>query len=392
MPPDARDGHHGAMERVDCIVIGGGVIGLAVARRLAIAGIETLVLEREAFHGLHTSSRNSEVVHAGLYYAPGSLKARLCVRGREQLYRYCEERAVAHRRCGKLVVATSDEERPRLQHYYDTAACNGVPDLAWLTPAEVASLEPAVRCVAALWSPSTGIVSSHELMQALLGDLEAHGGTVACRAEVIGARLGGGAHRVAVQQDGTGSELMARMLVNAAGLEAQSVAHSFDGLPAAMIPARRLAKGHYFTLQGRAPFHHLVYPVAGGGGLGIHVTLDLAGAVRFGPDVEWVASVDYSVDERRRDAFATAIRRYYPDLDHTRLQPGYTGIRPKLAGPGEPAADFCIQGTDEHGIEGLVSLYGIESPGLTAALAIADEVAARLGVAAGPGGRATDLG
>ena len=370
------------MEHVEGIVIGGGVIGLAVARRLAIAGIETLVLEREATHGSHASSRNSEVVHAGLYYAPGSLKALLCVRGREQLYRYCEQRGIAHLRCGKLIVATSDDERPRLQHYFAAARRNGVNDLRWLTPEEVTALEPAVRCNAALWSPSTGIVSSHELMQALLGDLESHGGTLVCRAGVIGARLGNGLHRVAVQQEGADSELTTRLLVNAAGLDAQQVARSFVGLDAASIPPRFLAKGHYFALQGRSPFRRLVYPVAGNGGLGIHVTLDLAGGARFGPDVEWVNRVDYAVDETRRAAFAAAIRRYYPDLDATRLQPGYTGIRPKIAGPGEPAAAFCIQGPEQHGIEGLVNLYGIESPGLTAALAIADEVAARLGVTA----------
>jgi len=368
------------MQHVDCIVIGGGVIGLAVARRLAIAGIETLVLEREATHGSHTSSRNSEVIHGGLYHAPGSLKARLCVRGREQLYRYCEERGISHRRCGKLIVATADDERPKLQHYFETAQRNGVTDVRWLTPAEVAVLEPAVRCSAALWSPSTGIVSSHELMQALLGDLEARGGALACRAEVVGARLGKGLHRVVVQQEGAHSELTTQRLVNAAGLDAQAVAHTFAGLAANTIPARHLAKGHYFTLQGRAPFRHLVYPVASSGGLGIHVTLDLAGGARFGPDVEWVPTVDYAFDEERRDTFAAAIRRYYPDLDARRLQPGYTGIRPKITGPDEPPADFCIQGPEQHGIEGLVNLYGIESPGLTAALAIADDVVARLGV------------
>lgn len=372
------------MEKVDGIVIGGGVIGLAVARRLAFAGIDTLVLEREAVHGSHTSSRNSEVIHAGLYYAPGSLKARLCVQGRDQLYRYCEDRGIAHRRCGKLVVATSDDERPRLQHYFDTARRNGVSDLAWLTREEAAALEPAVRCEAALWSPSTGIVSSHELMQALLGDLESRGGALACRAEAVGARLGRNEHRVFVRQEGTESEFATRLLVNAAGLDAQVVARTLVGLAAASIPPRHLAKGHYFTLQGRAPFRHLVYPVAGNGGLGIHVTLDLAGGARFGPDVEWVSSVDYALDEARRDAFAAAIRRYYPDLDAARLQPGYAGIRPKIAGPGEAAADFCIQAQDQHGIEGLVNLYGIESPGLTAALAIADELAVRLGVSAAP--------
>jgi L-2-hydroxyglutarate oxidase LhgO len=372
------------MERVDCIVIGGGVIGLAVARRLAIAGMEALLLEREAVPGSHASSRNSEVIHAGLYYPPGSLKARLCVRGRRQLYRYCHDRGVAHRRCGKLILAVADDERATLRDYCDTARRNGVTDLAWLTPGEVAALEPAVRCVAALWSPSTGILSSHDFMQALLGDLEANGGMLACRAEVVHARLERGRHRVFVRQDGASSEFETPLLVNAAGLDAQAVAHTFAELDPATIPPRYLAKGHYFTLQGRAPFQHLVYPVAGGGGLGIHVTLDLAGAVRFGPDVEWIAKIDYSIDESRRDAFAAAIRRYYPGLDAARLQPGYTGIRAKLAGPGEPAADFCIQGPAGHGWPGLVNLYGIESPGLTAALAIADEVAAALGAAAAP--------
>jgi L-2-hydroxyglutarate oxidase LhgO len=237
-----------------------------------------------------------------------------------------------------------------------------------------------VRCVAALWSPSTGIVSSHELMQALLGDLEAHGGALACRA-VVGGRRGRGWHQVFVQQQGIQSELETRWLINAAGLDAQPLARSFEGLDVATIPARFLAKGHYFTLQGRSPFGRLVYPVAGGGGLGIHVTVDLAGVARFGPDVEWVTTVDYAVDGTRHAAFVEAIRRYYPDLDPTRLQPGYSGIRPRITGPGEPPADFCIQGPEQHGVDGLMNLYGIESPGLTAALAIADEVVARLGIA-----------
>jgi L-2-hydroxyglutarate oxidase LhgO len=369
------------VERVDCIVIGGGVIGLAVARRLAIAGLETLVLEREAVHGSHASSRNSEVIHAGLYYQPGSLKARLCVRGREQLYQFCEARGVAYRRCGKLVVATTAEEKPRLLQYFDTARSSGVTDVEWLDSQEAAALEPAVRCVAALWSPSTGILSSHEFMQALLSDLEVHGGMLACRSTVVGACREHGGYRVAVQQDGECTEVEARLLVNAAGLDAQHVARTFAGFDTSTIPSRYLAKGHYFALQGRAPFRRLVYPVASAGGLGIHVTLDLAGAARFGPDVEWIPAVDYSTDDSRRAAFVAAIRRYYPDLDEGRLQPGYTGIRSRLVGPAEPAVDFCIQCADRHGWPGLVNLYGIESPGLTAALAIADEVAAALGVA-----------
>lgn len=369
------------MERVDCIVVGAGVIGLAVARRLAMAGLETLVLERAAAPGTETSSRNSEVIHAGLYYPPGSLKARLCVRGREQLYQYCRDHGVAHRRCGKLVVATTDEEIATLRSYADVARRNGVNDLQWLTPESVTALEPAVRCAAALWSPSTGIVSSHELMLALLGEVEAGGGTLACRADVVGGRLANDGHVVRARHDGTHSEITTRWLVNAAGLHAQSLAHRLEGLDAATIPPLYLAKGQYFVQPGRAPFNHLVYPVASSAGLGIHVTLDLAGGVRFGPDVEWVSAIDYAVDESRRDAFAAAIRRYYPDLDPKRLQPGYAGIRPKLAAPGEPAADFCIQGPAAHGWPGLVNLYGIESPGLTAALAIADEVATLLGIA-----------
>ena len=372
------------MEHVDCIVIGGGVIGLAVARRMASAGLETVVLEREAMPGSHTSSRNSEVIHAGLYYPPGSRKARLCVRGRQQLYRYCEERGVAHRRCGKLIVATSEDEHATLRGYVATAGRNGVTDLAWLTPREVAVMEPAVHCTAALWSPSTGILSSHELLQALLGDLEASGGSLACRAEVVSAQLGS-RHLVIVQQDGARSELESRLLVNAAGLDAQRVARTFAGLDAVTIPPQHLAKGLYFTLQGRAPFGHLIYPVArSDGGLGIHVTVDLGGGVRFGPDVEWISAIDYSVDDSRRAAFAAAIRRYYPDLDAGRLQPGYAGIRARISGPGEPAADFCLQGPDQHGWQGLVNLYGIESPGLTASLAIADDVAEALGVVPAP--------
>jgi len=371
------------MERVDCIVVGAGVIGLAVARRLAMAGVETLLLEREATPGVHASSRNSEVIHAGIYYPPGSHKARLCVSGRRQLYRYCEEHGIAHRRCGKLLVASSSVERNALQHYADTARRNGVTDLAWLTPAEVSVIEPDVRCTAALWSPSTGILSSHEFMQALLGDLEAHGGALACRAEAVGGRLSRGLHRVVVQQDAAFSEFEARLLVNAAGSWAQPLALHLDGLDASSVPRQHFAKGHYFTLQGRAPFSHLIYPVASDAGLGVHVTLDLAGQVRFGPDVEWLPGIDYSFDESRRAAFATAIQRYYPALDEGRLQPGYTGIRSKLAGPGQPAADFCLQGPAEHGWKGLVNLYGIESPGLTASLAIADEVAAMLDVADG---------
>lgn len=371
------------MERVDCIVVGAGVIGLAVARRIAVAGVETLLLERERTFGTHASSRNSEVIHAGIYYPPGSAKARMCVRGRQQLYRYCAERGIAHRRCGKLLIATSAGERATLQGYLGNARRNGVSDLEWLVPAEVAAREPELRCTAALWSPSTGILSAHELMLALLGDLEARGGTLVCQASVVGGQYGRASHTVVVEQDGRRSQFEARMLVNAAGPHAQQLARDLGGPGARDVPPLHLAKGHYFTLQGRSPFEHLVYPVAGHGGLGIHVTLDLAGQARFGPDVEWVTGLDYTVDGSRRGAFAEAIRRYYPALDEQRLQPGYAGIRSKITGPGEPAADFRIQGPTVHGREGLVNLFGIESPGLTASLAIADDVAAQLGVVNG---------
>lgn len=363
-------------------MIGAGVVGLAVARRLALAGLDTQVLEREATHGTQTSSRNSEVIHAGIYYPPGTLKARLCVQGREQLYRYCELRGVPHRRCGKLIVATEEGERATLERYFDAASANGVSDLEWRTSAQVSQLEPTVRCAAALWSPSTGIIDSHALMQLLLGDLEAAGGALVCRAKVTGVQLANDLHRVTVSQDSATTELAARIVVNSAGLDAQDVARRTAGLDPATVPPRYLAKGHYFTLHGRAPFRHLVYPVAGNAGLGIHVTLDLAGQARFGPDVEWIKRIDYAPDAARRAAFAAAIRRYYPQLDESRLQPGYTGIRPKLTGPDEPAADFLIHGARAHGWPGLVNLYGIESPGLTACLAVADEVAAMLGVAA----------
>jgi len=368
------------VEHVDCLVIGAGAVGLAIARRMALAGLETVVLERESKPGSQTSSRNSEVIHAGIYYAPGSLKARLCVRGRQQLYAYCQSRSVAHARCGKLIVATADEECATLQKYLDTARRNGVNDLVWRTPAEIAVLEPAVRCTGALWSPSSGIFDSHEFIQALIGDFEAEGGLLACSADVVSIHLAPDGHRVAVVQQGEQLQFRARLVVNAAGLSAWQLARATFGLPTETIPPRYLAKGYYFTHRGRAPFRHLVYPVASSAGLGIHVTIDLAGAVRFGPDVEWQKEVDYVFDDTRRHTFATAIRRYYPTLDESRLESGYTGVRPKVSGPGEPAGDFLLQGPADHGWTGLMNLYGIESPGLTAALAIGDEVAVRLGV------------
>ncbi len=358
------------MESADCVVIGAGVVGLAIARELAMAGREVLVLESEDAAGTHTSSRNSEVIHAGLYYPPGSLKARLCVEGRKAVYAYCAERGVAHRRIGKIVVATEQCELERVNAYAATGRANGVDDLRFLTTAELRDLEPEVRCVGGFLSPSTGIVDSHALMLALTGDAENHGAKVVLRAPVVGGSVRGRLPRVEVG----GAEpttLECRTVINAAGLFAPDVARSIDGFPPQSIARRYFAKAHYFTLSGRSPFRRLVYPVASEAHLGVHVTLDLAGEARFGPDVSWVERVDYAFDGTREPLFRQAIRRYYPGLRDDALRPGYTGIRPKVVGPGEPAGDFVIEGPQRHGVGGLVNLFGIESPGLTASLAIA---------------------
>ena len=360
-------------ERIDCAVIGAGVVGLAVARALALAGREVIVLESESAIGTGTSSRNSEVIHAGIYYPSGSMKARLCVGGRELLYQYCARNAVEHHRVGKLIVATSKREVAQLAKYEAQAHANGVSDLRRLTLQEAAQLEPEVQCVAALLSPSTGIVDSHGLMLAYQAELEAHGGVLAPSSPVTGGRLYerdvllevGGAAPMAVR---------AASVINCAGLSAQAVSRAIAGVPASAIPPRFLAKGYYFSLSGRSPFRHLVYPVANSAGLGTHVTLDLHGSARFGPDVQWISSIDYGFDESRKSDFARAIRLYYPQLDESRLQPAYTGIRPKISGAGQPAADFCIRGPSQHDDCPYVALYGIESPGLTASLAIADHV------------------
>lgn len=360
-------------ERIDCAVIGAGVVGLAIARELALSGREVIVVESEDAIGTHTSSRNSEVIHAGLYYPKGSLKARLCVSGKQLLYAYCAEHGVPHRNTGKIVVAATDEEIPKLEDYVAKAAANGVTDLRWLSRAELGELEPDVACVAGFLSPSTGIVDSHALMLAYQGDAENHGAVIVFRSPL---------HRGQATGDGItleigGAEpmtLACNCVVNAAGLFAQDVSRSIRGVPAASIPPQFFAKAHYYTLSGRPPFRRLVYPVATNAHLGVHVTIDLAGQVRFGPDVSWVDGVDYAFDASREPLFYEAIRKYYPGLKDGQLQPGYTGIRPKISGPKEPAADFLIQGPKDHGIAGLVSLYGIESPGLTASMAIAQHV------------------
>ncbi|WP_186247799.1 NAD(P)/FAD-dependent oxidoreductase [Burkholderia gladioli] len=370
-------------DSVECVVIGAGVVGLAVARACARRGWETVIVESEAMIGTGTSSRNSEVIHAGIYYAAGSLKARLCVAGRQQLYAYCEAAGVPHRRCGKLIVATDAAQRDALDAIEAAARANGVTDLRHLDAAQARALEPSLHCVAALESPSTGIVDSHALMLALLGDAERAGAMIAYRSPVSGGEILREAGGPLIELEVGGDEPMtirARRVINAAGLHAQSVARTLRGLPADTIPRERYAKGNYYSLAGRAPFSRLIYPVPEPGGLGVHLTLDLANQARFGPDVEWVDSIDYRVDPARAERFYAAIRRYWPALPDQALQPAYSGIRPKLD---TPDADFVIQGAGVHGVAGLVNLYGIESPGLTASLAIADEVLARLDEAAG---------
>lgn len=367
------------MERVNCIVVGAGVEGLAIARALARRGIEVLILERAPAIGTETSSRNSGVIHAGLYYPPGSLKARLCVQGREMLYAFAAGQGVPHRRCGKLIVATSPGQRDALAAIRDRAAACGVTDLRPLARDEARALEPALACTAALLSPSTGIIDSHALMQALLGQAQAAGADLALNTAFAAARAEQGGF--VVETEDAGGErftIGARRLVNAAGLWASEVAGRIEGLAARHIPPTRLARGNYFALPGRSPFSRLIYPLPEPGGLGVHLTLDLGGAMRFGPDVDWVDAVDYRVNDARRAHFEAEIRRYWPGLPPDALVPAYAGIRPKLSGPGEPAADFRIDGPERHGLPGLVNLFGIESPGLTACLAIAELAADRL--------------
>lgn len=361
------------MESVDCVVAGAGVVGLAVARSLALAGREVLLLEAAEAIGTGTSSRNSEVIHAGIYYPAGSLMARHCVAGRRMLYAFCAERGVPHARCGKLIAATSEEEAGRLASIQARAAANGVEDMRVLSRDEAVALEPALSCHGALLSSSTGILDSHAYMLALQGDAENAGAVLAFHSPVLSGRV---VPEGIVLETG-GAEpmtLLCRSLVNAAGLGAPALGRAIAGLPPETVPREYYAKGNYFTLAGRSPFSRLIYPVPVPGGLGTHLTIDLGGQARFGPDVEWVDHIDYEVDPRRGDSFYEAIRRYWPALPDGALQPGYSGIRPKIVPRGAPAQDFVIQGPALHGVPGLVNLYGIESPGLTASLSLAGAV------------------
>jgi L-2-hydroxyglutarate oxidase LhgO len=363
------------MHEVDCVVAGAGVVGLAVARALALSGRSVLVVERADAIGTGTSSRNSEVIHAGIYYTPGSLKARLCVEGRERLYAYCRDRNIGHARTGKLIVAVEPAQLDRLSTIRTNAERSGVADLDLLTRAQAQNLEPALNCAGALLSPSTGIIDGHALMLSLRGDAEAAGASFAFLTTVTGAAAEPDGIVIRTQDaDGEPFALRAGAFINAAGLDAQALACRIEGFPQNLIPPLWLARGNYFALSGRSPFARLIYPVPVDGGLGVHLTLDLGGGARFGPDVEWVDSVDYTVDPTRSAVFYEEIRRYWPDLADGALQPAYAGIRPKLSGPGQPAADFIVQGPADHGAGRIVNLFGIESPGLTASMAIADHV------------------
>lgn len=364
-------------EAVDSVIIGAGVVGLAVARVLALSGRETIVLEAADAIGTGTSSRNSEVIHAGIYYPNGSLKALFCVRGRQLLYDYCALHGVEHRRCGKLIVATNDAQLEVIHDIKGKAEANGVMDLKWLDAAECLAMEPALNTVGGYLSPSTGIIDSHGLMLAYQGDLEDAGGMIAFNSPLAGGEVTDGGINIEVGGE-AGMTIQCQTLVNCAGLGAQAAAAMIKGIPADSIPPRYLAKGNYFTLSGKSPFSRPIYPVPEKAGLGVHLTVDLGGQAKFGPDVEWIDKIDYVVDPSRGEKFYAAIRDYWPGLEDGALQPGYAGIRPKLQAPGEISKDFVVQDSADHGVKGLINLYGIESPGLTSSLAIAEDVLKRL--------------
>ncbi len=360
-------------EQVEAVVVGGGVVGLAAARALAQAGREVILLERHALIGSETSSRNSEVIHAGIYYPTGSLKAKLCVAGKWWLYDYCAARGIPHERCGKLIVATSEAQLPELERIRKKAAENGVDDLELWDPARAKELEPELACTGALWSPSTGIIDSHALMLAYQGDLEDAGGMIAFNAALERAAVTPEGFRLQVGGEAP-MDVECRILVNSAGLDAPLLARKIEGYDHALAPTAHYCKGSYYTLPGKSPFARLIYPVPEEAGLGVHVTIDMGGQCRFGPDIEWVDAIDYDVDPRRADVFYSAVRKYWPALKDNALEPGYAGVRPKLGPAGGINTDFVIQGPAVHGIPGLVHLYGIESPGLTASAAIGDAV------------------
>jgi len=372
-------------EKVDAVVVGAGVVGLAVARKLALSGLEVLLLEAASAIGTETSSHNSGVIHAGIYYPRDSLKARLCVRGKELLYAYCDQRGVPHDRTGKLIVASSRAQQTILEALARQGEENGVEDLVHLCAGEVTRMEPNINALSALYSPSTGIVDSGALMLSYLGDLESAGGMLALNAPVEGVKVHAKGFRVGI--GGVGRMLLdTDLLVNSTGLHMAETLANIEGFPGRCIPDFYYAKGNYFSLSGPRPFSHLVYPVPEVGGLGIHATLDLSGQVRFGPDVEWIDRPDYQVSSDRLEAFYEAIACYFPTIDRNRLTPDYAGIRPKLSPPNREASDFVIQLEDTHGIAGMVNLMGIESPGLTASLAIAEEVHKELGLEGKKGG------
>lgn len=362
-------------EITECVVIGAGVIGLSIARELAMAGHEVIILETAHSIGTETSSRNSEVIHAGIYYPRDSLKAKLCLEGKKKLYEYCRSHNVPHKTCGKLIVATNKEEIPVLEKIIRQAQENGVTDLYKIDEKRTSMLEPELKCTEAIVSPSTGIIDSHSLMLAYQGEAEDHGAMIAYHSKVVSGEISPRKFSIEVDiNDGETIKLCCNKMIIAGGLNSQKIARNLDGFPRSKIPPSYLCKGSYFALQGKAPFSRLIYPVPNSASLGVHVTLDMGGQVRFGPDQEWVPKVDYDVDPDRASQFYESVRRYYPKLKQGALIPAYAGVRPKIQGPKEATKDFCIQGPKEHGIDGLIALYGIESPGLTASLAIAREV------------------
>ena len=366
-------------EFLDVVVVGAGVIGLAVARQLSRAGRDVIVLEHNAYIGEETSSRNSEVIHAGIYYPTNSAKARLCVRGKELLYSYCDEKKIPYRRCGKLMIALDNHQEKQLSAIVTQGKINGVNDLEQLSATEAVKLEPEIRCLSAAFSPSTGIIDTHSFMHALQGDLEAAGGNIAFLSDCRGGRIEDDGINLKVVNQGKELTIRANTIVNAAGLRATQLANSISGLGTQHVPRTHYAKGTYFILQQKSPFTHLVYPMPDGAWLGIHSTLDIRGQARFGPNQEWIEEIDYEVNTELEELFYEAIRQYWPTIPEGSLGPGYAGVRPKIVGPGEAPGDFIIQGPNKHGVDGLINLFGIESPGLTSSLAIGEEVFRMLG-------------